>query len=383
MTCRSSVAAALAAVALGGTLAAQQPQPQAGDRPATHVVQQGETLWALAQRYLGDPLLWPEIYRLNTDVVEDPHWIFPGEELRLAAAEAAAPAAPADSAAVQGAVVAPGPEAGAPAAAAQEPRPAAVTTGPTIFAQPPAQSAGTQLQGREARAYRTVREGEYYSSGFLTEGEALPTGTVLANLGTTAVAGRRTLQSADHYDRIGVSIPPGVELAPGDLMLVFRRGGLVEGFGEIVSPTGLLRAQGPVGTGWEATVVRVYNRIGEGQEVLKVAPFVFNSTARPEPVEGSPLSGRVLALRSPREVTALQEVLFIDKGADDGVRLGDMFAIYRTAPDTAAYGSVEFDQARVIIVNTRARTSTGIIVELYRGDITTSSLARLVRRMPS
>jgi hypothetical protein len=43
-----------------------------------HIVERGDTLWDLAQQYLGDPYLWPQIWERNPYIL-DSHWIYPGD----------------------------------------------------------------------------------------------------------------------------------------------------------------------------------------------------------------------------------------------------------------------------------------------------------------
>ncbi len=47
------------------------------------VVREGESLWVIAERELGDPERWPEIYELNRDQIADPDLIDVGWALRL------------------------------------------------------------------------------------------------------------------------------------------------------------------------------------------------------------------------------------------------------------------------------------------------------------
>jgi len=48
-----------------------------------HVIRPGDTLQKLALRYLGSASRWQELYRLNPQIIEDPHWIYPGRRLRV------------------------------------------------------------------------------------------------------------------------------------------------------------------------------------------------------------------------------------------------------------------------------------------------------------
>ncbi len=48
-----------------------------------HLIEEGETLSAIAQEELGDRDLWPDIFDLNRELLDDPDKIFPGQVLVL------------------------------------------------------------------------------------------------------------------------------------------------------------------------------------------------------------------------------------------------------------------------------------------------------------
>ncbi len=56
--------------------------PQYGSEVQTYTIQTGDTLWGLAQRFLGDGHLWPQIWE-NNQYVLDAHWIYPGDSLLI------------------------------------------------------------------------------------------------------------------------------------------------------------------------------------------------------------------------------------------------------------------------------------------------------------
>lgn len=60
----------------------EEPAPSVNPKSnGTHIVQPGDTLWAIAKKYYGNGNQYPRIVNANKDKIKNPNLIFPGQQL--------------------------------------------------------------------------------------------------------------------------------------------------------------------------------------------------------------------------------------------------------------------------------------------------------------
>ena len=60
---------------------ADLPANTGEEESATYTVQSGDTLWKISEQVYGDGASYMKIFEANTELLENPDQIFPGQEL--------------------------------------------------------------------------------------------------------------------------------------------------------------------------------------------------------------------------------------------------------------------------------------------------------------
>jgi hypothetical protein len=380
--------AALAMAALPGAAAAQEPLPQ------THTVRKGDTLWDLAQLYLKDPFLWPGIYRLNTDVVEDPHWIYPGEVLRIAPTENVAsvptmdtPVPPAAEDSTMLLADSARADADSTDALAQGPQQPSLAEGQEaeqgpLFPERQRRSVAEVLKAYTRQPYRPLRRSEFYSSGFLTENQRLPYGRVIGPVTPQQIKAVNSRANALPYTSIALEPPRGASYEVGDSLLLIRLGHELEPYGHVVIPTGVAHITEALDGHYVADIVATYGPIRNGQRILPMESFNPGSQTRAVPVTDG-VRGSLIGGLGRQELKEPQMIVFIDKGREDGVAPGDLFEL-RRRPDRDADGMVRVNElmATMQIVHVRDHTATGLLLNVVSPDIPPGTDVMQVAKLP-
>jgi LysM repeat protein len=298
-------------------------------------VQKGDTLWDISGREYKDSFQWPMIWKENSDI-KNPDRIYPGQEIKiphgLLKQKEVAPAAQA----------APSPE--APAAPA-----------------PPALAAPAAPAGGEAKTELIIPERKDY---LFSKDEMLSCGYIAKEV---SEAGRiescvspRNMITIDDEVYISTSRPA----APGDKFLIITTSPVKDPvthkkLGLLVRPVGVLQII-ESNELIKAKIVKDYDRITKGQSFIEYT--------EPEPPMwdeggGEPdVSGHVAALRNGRLIGSQMEYIYLDKGAKDGLKVGDLLNTMK-GPDV---------NALVQIIVVREETSTAMVrknnTEVDKGD---------------
>jgi len=135
-------------------------------------------------------------------------------------------------------------------------------------------------------------------------------------------------------DRVVVGLDDNRSVKPGDRLLVAREGRRLihprtgQSAGRVLYAVGLLDVTGVQARVVQARVSYSCGPIGLGDRVMPFTPLLFPEEKTPQPARRS-VSGIVVDSLRGEQLMGLQQMAFLDVGADQGVALGDVFALQR------------------------------------------------------
>jgi LysM repeat protein len=349
----------LASLAVAPTFVGAQQAAEA----RTHTVKKGDTLWDLAKQYLGDAYLWPEIYRLNTGTIEDPHWIYPGEVLRLPGKGEATVAA----------------QPGAPAPAAHRP------SGMTIFNPDAVKRVKQSREALILRARATaVRSGQFAASPFMWEVGGPRDGGMVA---TTAEAAGIELTPAQrplqYRETVFIRLPRGSAGTPGQKYLIYRLGEVIDGQGQVVIPTGIARVTSARSGGdVQAELMQKFEDVFEGQKVTELDTLQMPPNVFPARMEFG-LATQVSWLYSNPVLPTTGQYLILAAGGKEGLMPGDQVSLRRDR-GTDDTGARREEQEVAVAQVTRVTPwgASAIVIAQKDVGIARGMAARITAKMP-
>ena len=334
-------------------------QVKAGPDEVIHVVKKGDTLWDLANFYLKDPWKWPDVFQRNKDIVENPHWIYPGETIRIPSTEVK------------------------PEVLAQIATKPAPPSDRTVFSTQPMGMAQNTLNadvlGREAKG--GVPRGEIEAAPFATKLGGPSNHGVLAAAydrpGIDAAAGDRRFQL---NDRVFVNVLRNAPARLGDLLLSYRLGDRITETAQVLIPTGILRVESQ--QPGEPALARV---IAQFDEIQLDQPVTALEAAVPSVGAASPVAPgsveKVLYVQNSPVLPSLQSYVIVSTRTMDGVRVGDQFTLIDDSVDPR-HPAPAVPAAAVEVVKVTPYAVTAIVVDHDQPRIYTGMKARLTARAP-
>lgn len=341
-----------------------------------HVVQKGDTLWDLSEHYMNNPWLWPSIHKANSQIIADPHWIYPGQRIwfpigggtpvvlsfeevwpdrETGLLEAARQALK---------VKVPGPEAGRDVTADLQ---AGVEEG----TEPTITTPGVTTTGLRTAAktyYPLASTSAILAAGYIGDPADWPEGKIISGS-----SGEIVEMNMSIYTHVFLDIGED-HTSVGDLLVVVESGSRVRHpewrhiLGRKIIVKGVIRIVDVEERTSQGILVAVFDAVRRKDRVIPAPEVDSRPWKEFVPVQGG-RSGFVVARAKPEGNLHPYDMLFIDGGNEEGVQVGDLYVLHRPQTERGRLRFYEKELGRAAVIAVQEKTATLMILSLSESDI--------------
>ncbi len=323
-----------------------------------HIVKKGDTLWDIADFYYRNPFFWVAIWKVNIDKIKDPHWIYPGQEFLI-------PEIP-------------------PTEGVLYP----VYGIKKIEKKPP-----PEVRPEEVVEIKVVRPPvpAVAKDMVLSAGYIIPEDSI--NYLGMVVGSEDDKSRLFYWEKIYLNKGDADGIKKGDKVLLFRIGKEVisprTGFllGRVIEPLGIVKILRTETNSSLSLLEKTYAVINIKDnnyfKEIKLPEIPYD--VKIYPVENREISGVIAYIKEePGTTVEPFDIVYIDVGKNDGVKIGDLFEIYRegkeiTDPQTGKIIKLPYIFLGTLqVMNVKYLSSTCYVRAVAKGGIKVGDMVRLV-----
>ena len=305
-----------------------------------YVIQPGDTLWDLAQVHFENPEYWPELWSIN-EYITNPHWIYPGNAIQFS-----------------------------PGTNIEPPQIDLISNQDIGYIVEPEQFATTEsLCGPDLRFNFKQPTGTFVVPGFLADSEELDV------LGTVE-ASPKDQSFVVENDRVYMRLADPDVYACGDVVTIVRQvkkkvrhpDAYFKKYGSLYEVLGEVRILHTYGNYVVGEIRSSLKEIHRDDLVIPSRPTTVQLEVE---VPNGNLQGVVIErLVQDHSFSTERDTLFIDRGFNDGVMVGDSFYIVSQRdpflnPREENYELPPSVIGRVVVVDVQEESSVAVLTDVH------------------
>jgi hypothetical protein len=288
-----------------------------------YIIKKGDTLWDISGDILNDNFLWPKIWKANPQI-KNPDLIYPGERIIIPTKEELR-------------------RLELPVKKAK----------PVVEKAPPAPETTTKAEVVEERPVRYLLDKNLYiASGWISE-DFPSIGQIVASPSERMVFGNNEIV----YLRLNRKVTKGERfLIIRDIKKVSHpRTGRT--LGHQIRVAGILEVTGIKDDTPVAEIVDIFEEVQIGDGLMPYDDM--EPPLMPEDLRRPDIDGYIVESRINNRAISAGDIIYLDKGEEDGLEVGDVFDVLSSTPIKTTIGSIQ-------VISLKPSTSTAIVLKSRR-----------------